>query len=165
MNWKELVGSVAPVLGTALAGPFGGMAGKFLADKLGVDESELDDIVTTADPEKMLQIKNSEHEFKIKLKELGIKEKQLDVEDRQDARKMATSTTLLPQIILSVVFVTGFIFVLYLVFKGEVDLTGTMKDIAIFLLGILSAGITQILNFFFGSSSGSKEKTLQLGKK
>jgi hypothetical protein len=36
--------------------------------------------------------------------------------------------------------------------------------IATVLLGILAAGITQILNFFYGSSSGSKEKTAILGR-
>jgi hypothetical protein len=35
MNWlKEL----APMIGTALAGPLGGIAASFIADKLGVEE-------------------------------------------------------------------------------------------------------------------------------
>lgn len=78
MNWKKLVGSVAPVLGTALGGPFGGMAGKFLADKLGVEEADLPEAVESANPEVMLQIKNSEQDFEIKLKELGIEREELD---------------------------------------------------------------------------------------
>lgn len=34
----------------------------------------------------------------------------------------------------------------------------TQKDIIIYILGVLSAAITQILGYYFGSSSGSKSK-------
>jgi len=34
---------------------------------------------------------------------------------------------------------------------------------AMYLLGILSAGLTQVMNFWFGSSAGSKQKELKLG--
>ena len=164
MNWKEMVGSVAPLLGTALGGPLGGMAGKFLADALGVQPDALEDTILGANPETLLLIKNSEHDFKAKMKELGISEEKLHMEDRSSARLMAINTTLLPQAIISGIFISGFILILYTVFTGEIDLDGTMKDAALLLLGILSAGITQIMNFFFGSSSGSKEKTNLLGK-
>ena len=36
-DWKSVVGTVAPLLGTALGGPFGGVAGKMIQDALGVD--------------------------------------------------------------------------------------------------------------------------------
>ena len=39
MNWKEIVGTVAPLLGGTLGGPFGAMAGKFIADSEGVQEA------------------------------------------------------------------------------------------------------------------------------
>lgn len=43
MNWedigKTLIGLGAPILGTALGGPLGGIAGKVLADQLGVDST------------------------------------------------------------------------------------------------------------------------------
>lgn len=35
----------------------------------------------------------------------------------------------------------------------------TQKDIIIYILGVLSAAVTQILGYYFGSSSGSKSKT------
>ncbi|MDX1351557.1 MAG: hypothetical protein R3254_00995 [Thiomicrorhabdus sp.] len=164
MNWKELVGSVAPTLGAALGGPFGGMAGKWLAGRLGSTEEDIEEVVLNSDPNLLAQIKELEFDFKKEMAALGIKEEQLHVQDRSDARGMAIKTTLLPQIILSTIFILGFVFVLYLVFTGDVDLNGTMKDVAIFLLGILSAGIAQIMNFFFGSSSGSKEKSAKLKK-
>ncbi len=69
-----------------------------------------------------------------------------------------------PQLWLSLLFISGFLGILYIVFMGDIDLDGTMKDSAVMLLGILSAGVTQIMNFWFGSSLGSKEKTELLGK-
>ena len=62
-------------------------------------------------------------------------------------------------------FIIGFIVILYLIFSGEVNIEVGMKDTAIYVLGILSAGIAQIMNFWFGSSSGSKEKTNLMGTK
>ena len=159
MNWKELVGNVAPILGTALGGPFGGMAGKWLAGELGVEEEKLEETVAHADPELMLKIKGLDNNFKTKMAELGLKTEQLHASDRGSARNMAINTTLMPQAIISCVFIVGFIVVLYAVFTGAVELKGSMLNMANILIGILSAGIMQIMNFFFGSSSGSKEKT------
>lgn len=38
-------------------------------------------------------------------------------------------------------------------------LNQTQKDIIIYILGVLSAAVTQVLGYYFGSSSGSKDKT------
>lgn len=164
MDWKGLVGSVAPVLGTALGGPFGGMAGKFLADALGCDTEELPDRIENATPDVMLKIKTLDYDFKTKMKELGLKEEQLHAQDRDSARQMAVKTSLKPQAIIASIFICGFIAILYAVFTGEVKLTTDQQQMANILVGILSAGIMQIMNFFFGSSSGSKEKTNLIGK-
>lgn len=158
-DWKQLVGSVAPALGAALGGPFGGMAGKFLADKLGVDEADLPDTIANANPETMLKIKNLDNEFKVKMRELDISEEDLHHKDRSSARSMMEKTSMIPQAIISAIFIIGFVVALYLVLSGKAGLDDGMKDTAIFLSGILSAGVTQIMNFWFGSSSGSKEKT------
>jgi hypothetical protein len=39
-----------------------------------------------------------------------------------------------------------------------VDVKDNAKDILIYILGVLSAAVTQILGYYFGSSQGSKEK-------
>jgi len=164
MDWKKLVGSVAPVLGTALGGPFGGLAGKFLADKLGVTQEELPATVESANPETLLQIKHLEIDFKKVMRELDIKEEDLHSKDRQDARAMAKATTLTPQIIQSVMYDIAFIFVCWFVFTSDGAFSDTQERLLMFLLGILSAGLVQVNNFWFGSSSGSKEKTVLMGK-
>lgn len=160
--WKSILKTVAPVLGTAIGGPFGGMASKFLIDALGGDENTTEDqmaaMIEKADPETLAKLKQIDSDFKTKMKELGIKESQLHVDDRKNARSMGVQTTLLPQMIISVIFITAFAVILYTAFTGLAEMAETQKTIVNILLGILSAGVVQVMNFWFGSSSGSKEK-------
>ncbi len=165
MDWKKIIGSVAPLLGGTIGGPFGALAGQFIADGLGVSVGEIEATVTDPTPETLFKLKQLDADFKVKMEELGLAQEQLHADDRASAREMATNTTLLPQAILSGLFIIGFIITLYAVFSGGVSLEGNTKDAAMFLLGILSAGIIQIMNFWFGSSSGSKEKTIALANK
>ena len=170
-NWKSIVKTVAPVLGTALGGgPFGGMAAKFIAGKLFGDDvaetgQDLEDRISAAlevDPDALLKIKQADQEFDAKMKRMDVDILAIDAADRDSARSLAKETSLLPQIILASIYNCGFILIIYAVFFSELNLVGTQKDIALFLLGILSTGLVQVNNFFFGSSSGSKEKTIQM---
>jgi hypothetical protein len=57
--------------------------------------------------------------------------------------------------------VTGLSFVLFAVLIF-VEVKPEAKDILIYILGVLSAAVTQILSYYFGSSIGSKDKGDQL---
>jgi hypothetical protein len=46
--------------------------------------------------------------------------------------------------------------------SGQVIIPPDIKDMVMTLLGIMTAAQAQIMNFWFGSSSGSKEKTSKL---
>lgn len=164
MDWKSLVGKVAPTLGAALGGPFGAMAGNFLADSLGCKPEDLEQNIANANPEVMLKIKNLDHEFDIKLKELGITEEQLHHEDRDSARAMAKETTIVPQVIQSVMYDIAFILVCVFLFTTEIQFSEMQHTLITFVMGMLSAGLVQVNNFWFGSSSGSKTKTLMMEK-
>lgn len=169
MSWRDIVKSVAPMLGTALGGPFGGMATKFLAGKLLGDENageeQIQDLIAAQDPEVMLKLKEADQDFKVRMRELGLDEKKIAAQDRDSARRLGAQTTLIPQMTLSTIFVTAFTVILYAVFTRVVALDGVQQNIVMYLLGILSAGMVQIMNFWFGSSSGSKEKdALNLSK-
>jgi len=157
-DWKALVGSVAPTLGVALGGPFGGIAGKFIADKLGVAEQELPAAVENATPETMIQIKKMESDFEIQMKELGITEQQLHGKDRSSARDLAKVTSIKPQLILSVVYTAAYAIVLWAFITGKINVPESAQQQFGIVLGVLTAAQTQILNFWFGSSSGSQQK-------
>lgn len=164
MDWKQTLAKLAPTIATALGGPLAGMAVGIATKAIGVDggEDALEEAIASGNPDVYLKLKEADSTLKVELKKLDISLEEIHAGDRSSARDMATKTTLAPQIILAVVFIAGFVAVLYSVFSGGAELTDTMKGVAMFLLGILSAGIGQIMNFFFGSSSGSKEKTQAL---
>ncbi len=165
MDWKELVKSVAPVLGTALGGPFGGMASRWLAGRLLGDEnageSALEAAISTASPDTFVRLRELDNEFRLEMKRIGLEEKQLEAGDRADARSLA-KVNMTPHMVISAIYVLAFALVLYVVFSGELTMTQMQERVMMYLLGILSAGLLQIMNFWFGSSSGSKEKTAKL---
>ena len=171
-DWKSIVKTVAPVLGTAIGGPFGGMATKAItAAVLGPDEqatgSALEAKLSAAiqdNPDALLKLKAADQEFDARMKELDVDIMKIDADDRGSARALAKETSLRPQIIIASLYNTGFIAIIYAVFFSKMELVGVQKDIALYLLGILSAGLIQINNFFYGSSSGSKEKTAAMVK-
>lgn len=162
MGWKDIVASIAPVLGTALGGPFGGMATKFLAGKLVGDENAGEDVmeemINNANPDLMFKIKELDADFKVEMKRIGLEEKQLVVDDRKDARKLF-SVDKRPQIVLSGIFIGGYFVLVYALITGEFKVESSQVALVSTLIGVLTAGVANIMQFWFGSSSGSKDKT------
>ncbi|GAA5787342.1 hypothetical protein [Chitiniphilus shinanonensis] len=96
MDWKQIVGTVAPWLGTALGGPLGGLAVSVVADALGLSDKTEDAIkqaISGATPEQMLAIKAADQQFAARMQELGFSNQQalakIAADDRDSARRMA----------------------------------------------------------------------------
>lgn len=159
---KDVVGAVAPTVGAALGGPFGGLALKFLADRfVGGDTGRVEEflVAATGDPDKVLELKKAEVEFQKFLREAGIREAELEVRDRESARDMAKSQGIKFQAGLSAIFIIGYFIILGSFFvSGGVELAEGMIQPFLILLGVLTASVPQILAFWFGSSRGSKDK-------
>lgn len=164
-DWKKIVGSVAPVLGTALGGPLGGIAGKFIADGLGIEESKLQETIASASPDTMLKLKQLDNQFEVRMAELDIDIEKINAQDRQSARQLAKDTTMVPQVVLSVVYTVAYAVVLWAFVTGNVEIAEDAVAQFSIVLGVLTAAQAQILNFWFGSSSGSKQKTTIMGAK
>lgn len=151
---------VAPVLATAVAGPAGGAAVGWLADKLGVDDATVEGVTAalTGNPE-----------LTMKLKELDLEYAKLEVADRDSARKayaeVATSQyatkldkMVVPLLALGTVSL-AFTFIGFLMFK---DVPSDQQQMIIFALGFITSSAGQVLSFYFGSSQGSKDKTKEI---
>jgi len=167
-DFESLVGKFAPLIGTAIGGPFGGMAAKIALDALGIDTKEgdekeqLKEALKSMTPEQAIQLKLAEKNWEAKMKELDIKEEELHGRDRASARDMATKTSIWPQVTLSTLYTVGYFSVLYMFLSGGVSIEDSIKTEFAMVLGVLTAGQVQIMNFWFGSSSGSKDKTTKL---
>lgn len=161
MSWKSLVKTLAPTLGTALGGPLGGAATKFIADKLlgnpDATESDVSDFILGASPDQLATLKQIDADFKMKMKELDVDVFKLEVADRSDARALA-KVNMWPQIVLSGLFIVGYFILLRYLLKGSIEVSPQMLPVATTIIGVMTAAVTSIMQFWFGSSSGSKTK-------
>jgi hypothetical protein len=159
---NELLAKLAPLLGTAIAGPFGAIAASFIADKIGLPEKTVQAVsdALSADkltPDQVAQVKLAEIEFKKWMADNEIKREQLVFDDRKSAREMQISTKSVTPSVL-----TWIVVVLCLSFEGLM-LFGQMPKPASEIvlgrvLGTLDGALMMVLAFWFGSSNGSQNK-------
>lgn len=161
MDWKKIVGTVAPGIATALGGPLAGLAVKALGGALGLGEGASEEAVAVAvsgaNPDQLLAIKQADHGFKIKMRELGVDLERIAAADRASAREVA-KVNMWPHIVLSAVYTVGYFMMLYFFMTGSVEISSSLKTEFSIVLGVMTAAQTMIMQFWFGSSSGSKEK-------
>lgn len=157
-DWKDLVRNVAPMLGTALGGPLAGTAVKVLAAELLGDEKasekQIEEAVLSASPEQLLQLRAVDNNFELQMKELDIDIVSIDAANTNSARDMA-KINMWPQIVLSTIFVVGYFIIVYFLIVNPMELPNSV----LIVVGVITAAIPQILNFWFGSTQSSKEKT------
>lgn len=157
---KGILQTVAPTLATAVGGPLGGVAVKFLADKfVGGDTGQVEDFLMAASPEKLAELKIADKDFQVEMRKLDIDLEKLNVQDRASARDLAKSKGIIPQVTLSVVYTVGYFAVMFFFITGKIQVPPDSKVMFGGLLGVLSTAQIQIMNFWFGSSAGSKAKT------
>ena len=150
-----MVAGAAPAVATALGGPMAGKAVSMIAGMLGVEDNV----------ESVTKAIQADPNLAYKLRELDLKELEIHAKDRDSARQRETAIAtsehapyinkvITPFLALGI---TGLSFILFgiLIF---VEVKPEAKDILIYILGVLSAAVTQILSYYFGSSQGSKDK-------
>jgi protein-S-isoprenylcysteine O-methyltransferase Ste14 len=90
--------------------------------------------------------------------ELGIERDKLVISDRADARSLA-KVDMRPQIWISILFIGGYFILLCALLLGDIKLEGAARDQFAILIGVLTASVTAIMAFWFGSTAGSTQKT------
>jgi hypothetical protein len=151
----DMLKSVAPALATAVAGPLGGAAVKMIAGKLGVDADEAS-IISHLQNNPQDAAKLAE----IRLEEIRAHYAEMDsARQREIAVASSSNVPMLNKLVTPVLAlgVVGLSFILFAILIF-VDVQDNAKDILIYILGVLSAAVTQILGYYFGSSQGSKDK-------
>lgn len=157
---KGLLKTVAPTLATAIGGPMGGVAMKFLADKfVGGETGAVEDFLLSANPEQLAQLKLADLEFQKEMRKLDIDLEKIAADDRNSARDLAKTRGFIPQIIISIAYSCGYFGVMAAFITGHFHVPEEFASMFNGLLGVLSAAQIQIVNFWFGSSAGSKAKT------
>ncbi len=153
--------TVAPLATSALPGPIGGIANALIKGALGIDDDdEVERILAEASPETMVKLKSIDKDLRTRMRELDIEELQIYAGSQDSARDLAKTRGVKVQGALSAVFVVGYFAVL-----GVLLFTDAFKEMDDFqkgqigiLIGVLTAALIQILNFWFGMTKQSKEK-------
>ena len=166
MDWKSTLATVAPAIATALGGPLAGvavsMAGKALGLGDGATESDVEAAVLSGNPDVLVRLREVNTQFERDMKALDIDLERIHAGDRLSARDLAKTKGTIVQTALAVLFCSVFAVLMGQIFTGQEVVHSSMRDIANFLLGTLTGILMQQMNFWFGSSSGSKEKTQKL---
>tara|TARA_R100000700_G_C3125647_1_gene112859 strand:+ start:386 stop:856 length:471 start_codon:yes stop_codon:yes gene_type:complete len=150
---KNLVGAVAPTIGTALGGPMGGMAANMIADVLGVPNTPkaIEKAIQEATPEQMLELKKAEQEFELQMKELDVDVFKLEVADGQDARQTFSKDWTAR--IVGVSVVGGFMGYIFLVTLQPPEQNS--EALINLVLGYLGGLASAVISFYFGASHKS----------
>ena len=130
----------------------------------------LDNVITTKEEKLQLEneIRKSEMQYQLDLKKLSNEEQQMilgdissarqrevQVQTSEQATKLAKNIS--PILALGTVVITLALF--YVLIFSPKTVEGDSKDIVMYILGVLSAVLTQIYSYYFGSSAGSADKS------
>lgn len=166
LDWKAIVGTVAPTIATALGGPLAGVAVKAIASGLGkpdAKENEIADLVASGDPQTLVRLREIDKQFEKDMAALDVDFERIAALDRANARERETTLggdwTVR---ILAYTIVGSFCALVFSVLFGQITAESTIAGAVI---GYLSAKAEQVVSYYFGSSAGSKHKTDILGKK
>jgi hypothetical protein len=172
-DWKGLVKSIAPTIGTALGGPLGGIAGVALTKALGLgdatakDEAALATAVQGASPDQLLALKQADQEFALQMQKLGFENLEaleaIAAGDRANAREREIKTQDWTPKALGLAITLGFFGLLYFLLRHEPP-SGS-RDILNIMLGSLGSAWIGVVTYYFGSSAGSARKTELLSAK
>ena len=158
MNWddisKSLITIGAPLLGTAIAGPAGGVVAKMIADEFGGDATpeNLAKVIGMAGPE---QLRDFEGERLGKLIELANADT-ADARNREVEIAKVTGGRDWVQAFIAVTLTVGFFMMIGALFV--VDVPGDNQRILDLLVGALVGSFASLVGYYFGSSAGSKSK-------
>tara|TARA_R100001480_G_scaffold29905_1_gene40857 strand:+ start:228 stop:704 length:477 start_codon:yes stop_codon:yes gene_type:complete len=148
---KNIIGAVAPTIGTALGGPMGNMAANMVADALGCEPTpkKLEKAIQAATPEQFAEIKKLDTDFEIKMKELDVDLYALETQDIQDARgKFSKDWT---SRIIGITVVGGFMGYIFLVTLQPPEQNS--EALINLVLGYLGGLASAIISFYFGASN------------
>lgn len=147
---KNIVGAVAPTLGTALGGPLGGAAASVLADALGCDNEPraIEKAIQAATPEQLAEIKKAELKFEAKMKELDVDIFEIEAKDKQDARKhFAKDWTAKLIGLIMVTFFCGYITMITVMPPEQ-----NSMELINLVLGYVGGLVSAVISFYFGAS-------------
>lgn len=170
MDWTKTLSALAPTVASALMGPLAGAAISGLGSILGVSQPTQDAIAKVftdgqLTPESLAKIRELELQYQNDEKERGFKYAELAYKDRDSARTNNTAGGIQNRL-----FVLSLMLLLMtLGAEGAVLFIGYppgVPDVVIGrILGLADSVALMVLSYYYGTSSGSAQKTEMLAGK
>jgi len=164
MDWKKIIGTVAPTIATAFGTPLAGMATSIVLGTLGIkEEKEIE--VALQNPEALLKLKQAENDFALKMKELDIKLDEIIIKDKDSARQREIAVKDKTPSRLAYILIGGFLSVslIQIVFVGYYpEIASKIPSEGWLLIGNISGYLAneakQAGPYYFGTTLGSSNK-------
>ena len=178
MDWTKVanfVKTAAPILGTCIGGPVGTLAGgavSLIASAFGVEDIENPEAIYNAiasDPEAVVKLKQIELDNKTELTRIALQRDEAYLKDTQSARQReiemakATGKKDINLYVLAWLVVVGFFSSIGVL--TFVTLPPDSSGVVFILFGALVAGFGSVMNYFFGTTKSSGDKTTLLAMK
>lgn len=163
MNWSELgkkVADFAPLLGSAL-GPVGAGVGALISSEFGTENTpDAINSFITGNPDAQVKLKEIELAHKTQLQEIKLKTLQAELGDKQNARS-AHEKSKMPAY-LSVGLTLIIMLIVFMLFW--VNVPSGSREVLFMLLGVVIKEWGSAMQYWFGTTRGSEDKTRLLGK-
>lgn len=161
---KGILSAVAPTLAAAIGGPLAGVAAQAitggLSDTSVPDLNRVEQLLTGASGGDMVKLKRIEAEFAAQMEEAGVEIARIEADDRASARHRQAQMKDKTPAILGGFIILGFFGVLAYIFRFGLPAAGT--EVLLIMVGSLGVMVTQVANYYFGSSVGSKSKDVTI---
>lgn len=164
MDWLS---KIAPMVGTALAGPLGGAAASFIAKKLGLEDETVEAVTEVLNsgkmtPEQISALKLAEVDFRKFLEANKIKLEEIHAGDRKDARALLATVRSKMPAVLSVIVTLGYFGILTSMMLGYLKVDDSQA--LLLMLGSLSTAWGMVMAFWFGTTDSSGQKNALLAQ-
>ena len=126
------------------------------------DESLVEQAILAAHPETLLKLRQADYDFHKAILASQTTAERIAMEDRASARARETALKDNAPTMIGTAVILGFFTVLGVMIFVDLP-AGAQNEFAI-LLGALATMTAAVVNYLFGSSAGSKEKTQLLAK-
>lgn len=158
---KRVIADLAPSLAHALGGPLAGAAIAQISRAIFGAPSEDEEAIASAlealSPVQAAALRRAEMEFTVALREANVEDARIAAGDRADARAREIALGDWTPSIIGSLIIVGFFLVLGAMLARRIP-AGAETEFSI-MLGALATMTAAVVNYFFGSSAGSKEKT------
>ena len=163
---KRAVAKTAPKIARELGGPLAGAAVEALSraifGKDAVPEEALAEAVETATADQIIALRRADHDFQVALRQAAVEELRIDAADRASARERQAKMDDWTPSVLGALIIAGFFLTLAVMVARRLP-DGAETEFSI-MLGALATMTAAVVNYFFGSSAGSREKTKLLSQ-